>query len=365
MLHGYDRWGGRDWDKFESDLISATRSLKVEGELPLWMPYRKGGHDALADPESLWASPLGVLALVCGRPVGIRLFAVLCAAGAALGVVALGAFLGVRRRARCASGVLYACGPLLGLFTAGGVPTFMLGFALLPWLVMTVLEGSRRSLLLAGGILALDLWGGDVNYFLYHSLFVVVLVGWRAVAARRARLLLGLAIVFPTAVCLTGPKLIPVYLFSQEIPRRTSGEGRGAMTPALLGHALLNRDAVRFVERPYHEFVTISLEGDLVHGEPLERVRPETAVDWIHIGGYLGLAGTGLGLWGLLLLAWPRVARQRRRGFTAIVVASTLFLWLSCGANAQPSAWNLLHSKPLFSSLRSPARLWRVSGCTS
>ena len=57
LCYGFDRSWGRDGDQFEADLVSARRSILSEAELPFWMPYRVGGHDAWADPQSVRARP--------------------------------------------------------------------------------------------------------------------------------------------------------------------------------------------------------------------------------------------------------------------------------------------------------------------
>src|SRR5262245_34893664 len=82
---GFDKNGARDWDFFESDLASARRAILEHHEWPAWMPYRAGGHDAWADPQSLWMSPIGFLTLAFGSAAGIRLFVALCAGAAFLG----------------------------------------------------------------------------------------------------------------------------------------------------------------------------------------------------------------------------------------------------------------------------------------
>ncbi|RMG06633.1 MAG: hypothetical protein D6731_25410 [Planctomycetota bacterium] len=353
LAHGFDRWGGRDWDEFQADLICARRALLEEGEPALWTPYRAGGHDAWADPQSLWASPLGLLSLLCGVSWGPRLFCALCALATALGVAWLGGLLGLGRAGRACAALLASWGTPLGLYAAAGVPTFTLGLALLPWLCGCVLVGSRRSMAAGGALLALDLYGGDINHFLFHSLFLVFVGGGSALARRSPRRALGLVGLFLCAATLSAPKLVPSFLLSQRIPRPGSMKGRGAMTLGLLGHAFLDRDAVRFVEAPYHEFVVLTHDGRLAHGVPLAEARPETAVDWVYVGSYVGPLGAALAAAGLLLL----LRGGRRRDFLVLVVAAGVFLWLSFGPNLRPSGWRVLHALPVFSSLRSPERL--------
>ncbi len=359
LLHGMDAFGGRDWDQFQADLFSARRSILAEGELPLWMPYRIGGHDALADPQSLWASPLGLLSLIFGVPWGIRVFLAVSVTAAVLGVQRLAAHFGLALLGRSTAALLFACSTPLGLYAAAGVPTFTLGLVLLPWLTVAVLRGTRGSLLASGAILALDFYGGDVNHLVFHALFVSLLLLGRAAIERNPRHLLALVVVGVSAVTFSAPKLVPAANLIRSIERPGSGKGRGAMTPRLLYHALLDRDAVRFVEAPYEEFVVLTHSGELVHGALLEEVLPETAIDWVYVGSYIGWVGGLLAVLGLLLTASPRplLAGSRRKELILLAGVCAIFLWLSFGPNVTPSGWSALHQLPVFSSLRSPERL--------
>lgn len=353
MTHGLDRWGGRDWDPHLADLLAARRSL-LQLEAPLWMPYRLGGYDALADPSSTWCSPLGLLVLVLGPGWGPRLFAALAAAATAWGALLLGRLLGLGGPGRAAAAIALAAGPPLGLTMAAGVPTFTAGIAVLPWLTLCVLRGTRGALLLAGALLALDLFAGDVNHFVFHAVWTVLVAAAAALAERDPRRLLSIALVGLASAVLAAPKLVPLALFARDHPRPTE-DRRGALTWRLFGHALLDRGSVRCVEAPWHEFVVLERGGGLVRSfpleVPLERVVPGTAVDWADTAHYLGPLGLGLALVGLAR------GGPGRRTRLAVGAAALPMLWIAFGKNATPSAWEALHALPVFSSLRSPARL--------
>ena len=360
LLHGFEAFGGRDWDWFQADLFSARRSLLSAGELPLWMPYRAGGCDAFGEPQSLWASPLGLLSLLFGVPWGTRVFLALSVTAAALGAQLLGAHFRLGLLGRSTIALLFACSAPLGLYAAGGVPTFTLGLVLLPWITTALLRGTRGSLLVCGALLALDFYGGDVNHLVFHALFVTLMLVGRAAIERDPRQLLALIVVGVSAATFSAPKLVPAAAFARSIPRPGSGKSRGALTLRLLYYALLDRDAVRFVEGPYEEFVVITRSGELVHGAALEDALPETAIDWIYVGVYVGWGGLLLAALGLVVVAWsPRGPPAPRGRNEQVVLAGVcaIFLWLSFGANVTPSGWRVLHELPVFSSLRSPDRL--------
>ena len=400
--------GGRDWDEFQADLLSARRSILEEGEPPFWMPYRAGGHDALADPQSLWLSPLGILVLFLGFPFGVRTFIALCAGFGAFGALMLARRLGLSRSGGALlASVLFLSTPT-ALYTAGGIPQFVLGLAILPWLVILIEKSTRWSALLCGAILALDLYGGDVNHFIFHALFLLVFAVSLAVIKSRIRPLLSLTVAGVSALVFSAPKFVPVCFFAVENPRqmdaviavenpRQMGEviGRGGLTPGLLLHILLDSNGISMLEKPFGEFVGMTMSGDLVslHYVPthvLTKVVPETVVDWINVGAYMGGGIVVLSTIGFLFLAaevrrriihnmrsskrhgnsWDNSSvllltetpesNLKKQSFSivlALAVPALLFLWLSFGRNTTPSAWAALQQLPVFSSLRHPARL--------
>ena len=353
-------WGGRDWDQFETDLLSARRSLLVEHELPLWMPWRGGGHDAWADPQSLWCSPLGLLVLALGLRWGVCGFFALAAGCGALGVQRLGAELGLGAAGRNLAAVALFLSPPLGLYAAGGIPTFVLGLTLLPWVAWCLLRDEPRAWVLGGALLALDLYTGDVNHFLFHALFLSLLWAALAVFQRQPRVLFRVALLGLAAAVFASPKLVPTALLARQNPRVVDASKRGALTPTLTAHVLLDRGATaRYLARPFTEFVVQTREGRLANREqpaPAEELLPETAVDWVNVGHYQGPLVLLLALGGgvLLLVRGDPCARSR---FGALALAGGGMLWLAWGANAWPSAWNALHELPVFSSTRSPGKL--------
>ncbi|MEZ6186384.1 MAG: carbamoyltransferase HypF, partial [Planctomycetota bacterium] len=353
-------WGGRDWDQFETDLLSARRSLLEEGELPLWMPYRVGGHDAWADPQSLWCSPLGLLVVLCGLRWGVCLAFALGAAVGVAGLQRLGRELGLGAAGRNLPGVALILSSPLALYAAGGIPTFVAGLALLPWLTLAVLRPEPRWALAGGALLALDLYAGDVNHFLYHALFLALLGGALALATRSPRPLRQVALLAVAAFVCAAPKLVPTALLARDLPRAVDSASRGALTPGLAARALLDRDAApRLVARPYAEFVALTRDGRLANRErpaAPEELLPGTAVDWVNVGHYLGYATLGLALLGAVWLAgWGDPRRRRQLG--ALAAAAAALGWLACGSNPPLSAWDALHRLPVFGSTRSPAKL--------
>lgn len=351
-------WGGRDWDHAQTELLHARRSL-LSGELPLWVPWRGGGQDGWADPGSQWASPLGLLALLLGVHHGPRALLALAAGGLALGTSRLLAELRVDAGGRALAALLLSCAPPLGLFAAGGIPSFTVGLLVLPWLVLLFLRGAAGALA-GGALLALCLYAGDVNHFVLHTLFLALVAGGLALLRRDPRPLLQLVLVGASALLFSAPKVVPAFLLFRTVPREVDPGARGALTLDLLGNALLHRESIRWVERPRHEFVALGPDGRLtplalLDGPPSPARHGRTDVDWIDTSIYMGPLGLLLaGLGALVLL---RGRGPPRHLLLAVLATSLPLLWLGWGANAWLDAWALLHRVPLLAALRSPARL--------
>ncbi|MFP8880936.1 MAG: hypothetical protein VCE43_16570 [Myxococcota bacterium] len=356
LLDGRDRFGGRDWDYTEADLYSARQSLLVERELPLWMPYRAGGHDALADPLSAWLSPIGILSVAFGVPVGTRVFLALAAGLGALGAMRLGRKLDLGGAGGAAIAIPLFVGVPMALYAAGGLPAFAMGLTILPWLVLCVLRRDALGMIGAGALLAVDIYAGDVNHFVYHSLFLGIFVIALALIQREPQRVVELGLVFLAAAGLAAPKLVPAGMLALENPRLISDSSYDALSATLLVNALLDRDAVRFVEAPRNEFIIATDEGRVIVAPIVKpRVRVAGPIDWVNVGSYIGILGLALGLVGAVQALRPRA--RHRSEWIALCVGGCVFLWLGSGHNAPLNLYDLLRELPVFSSTRRPARL--------
>lgn len=377
--------GGRDWDQSQADMTSASRALLEENEWPFWMPYRSGGHDAFADPQSLWLSPMGLLVLVFGFPVGARLFISLAAGFGAIGASVLAKNLGLGPMGRWLfATVLFLSSPV-ALYTAGGIPQFVLGLAILPWLLLAVEKNTRKTALAAGLLLAVDLYGGDINHFVFHSLFLFLVAACMAMARRTLKPTRWVIIVAISAFVLSAPKFIPTGLLAYENPRKIDiVSHEPGLTPGLIYKALTDGKIASCMEKHHGELLIASDSGELAslaYASEEQIRRAALLVVWINAGAYVGM--------GVLLLALvggvgavaikmrgnkrphtapsqPSIAAKAAgRGIdprlcsfaAALFLPTLLFFWLSLGVTVTPSAWVLLHELPVFSSLRSPPRL--------
>lgn len=389
LATGWDQDGGRDWDYFQADLLSARHSILDHGELPFWMPYRSGGHDGFADPQSSWFSPFGLLVLIFNFPLGARLFLIGCGCLGALGAMQLGRELKLSSWACVLMSVIMYLSMPMGLYAAGGIPNFSLGWAILPWLVLLIQRSTPWSTVWAGLILAVALYSGDPNHFVWHSVFLALFGVGLSLLRRTWKPIAAVLMTGISAAVFALPKMLPMWLMSRKHPRLVDVGGPGDNTLGLTYHAFLH-PFPPYLERPHGEFVCLLRSGDLVsynfmNPRLVSQIVPGTRGDWVNIGCYVGWLTVLLTTIGIITLLLPiargdakaETSSRRANGITerpghrailflqrplislvlALVFASLIFFLLSLGTNATPSLWEWLHRLPVFSSMKSPVRL--------
>ncbi len=389
LATGWDRDGGRDWDYFQADLLSARQSILDNGELPFWMPHRSGGHDAFADPQSAWFSPFGLLVLIFDFPIGARLFLIGCGCFGALGAIQLGRELKLSSWACVLMLVILYLSMPMGLYAAGGIPNFSLGLAILPWLVLLVQRSTPWSTLVAGLLLAIALYSGDPNHFVWHSVFLA-LFGMALSVLRQSWKPFAMVLMSgASTVVFALPKMLPMWLLSKAQPRLVGIDGPGGNTLRLTYHAFLH-PFPPYMERPQGEFVCLLQSGELVSYNFMDQrlvsqIVPGTICDWVNFGCYIGWLTVLLVVIGIVTLLLPIVRRgtsgqasRRQQKSTeeslgvsaislvqrpvlslilALAFASMIFYLLSLGTHLTPSLWVMLHHFPVFSSMKNPDRL--------
>lgn len=387
-----DKDGGRDWDYFQADLMSARASILDNGQLPFWMLYRSGGHDAFADPQSAWLSPFGLLVLLCDFPIGARLYLAFCGSFGVLGMMRLCRHLGFSRPAGLLTSIIVFLSLPCALYAAGGIPTFTVGLAVLPWLILLVDSRSDRAAMLAGALLAMGLYCGDANHFVFHSLFVLVLAVLLAALGRHWRPIRSVLVTGVSAAVIAAPKAIPMLLFMLAYPRlvpEPAESGNMLAHLQLTYHAFLDGDAP-FLEVPQGEFVCLLSTGKLVSVNSLTdeergQVLDGSQRDWVNFGSYVGWTVIRLAAVGLAVCLWLVARRfcgsksrhhENKRGsvrqpfndllpyqdqawvlIASLILSGVVFYWLSFGVNITPSGWRLLKRLPVFSSIHDSTRL--------
>ncbi len=94
LFGNLDRWGRQDWDQFTFRYETPRLALLRDHALPTWNPYASGGTALLAHPNSPALSPLYLLVLAIGAPLGLRVQVLVSMAVGAIGLAALARRLG-------------------------------------------------------------------------------------------------------------------------------------------------------------------------------------------------------------------------------------------------------------------------------
>jgi hypothetical protein len=337
-LLALDATGSGDWQMVHHNFEVGWVALLRFGEWPLWDPYHCGGVTMLGNPESQHFTPWFLLSLLTGTTLGTK---VMLVAHTIIGFVGMLAYGRSAMRFSWPAATLAAIAwTFSGFFAwhgAGGHGTF-LAFDYLPLLLLAWRRAQLdvRGAVGVAALLALTMAEGGTYPLPYMGLALaleaVLLLrkrdAWRASAL--AALVVG--VLFPL---LAAVRILPILEALARYPRNMLSIDRLSPSDVLL--ALTER--VHDWRWLGHEFV------------------------WPEYGAFVGwtvvaLAGVAL------LLALPRGAAgpvdARRRMTLAAALGAALFLSLVLG-NGPLRPWPLLHSLPVFDSLRVPSRFLGVA----
>lgn len=344
MLHGVlatvgqPLIGSKDWNAFLGQAQAELSTWRDFGEFPLWNPWRRGGQVSFAQPESMLLSPVTLLALCVGvldafKLVLVPLFVVGC-----VGFHAFAGTLGLRGLARYVPALTFFGSAVFPLYVSGGLPNWLHGLAILPWLVRSVWlcgePGQERHVLVAGALHAFLLWCGSIHHFVFFPIVLGLVALARAVTARSPRPLIALALVFVVSVGLAAPRLLPMFDLYAHFPRETVAEGRTTRPWVLVA---------TFLEPvvPWRIDLT-TLDRTWI------QVGPGHSVQWVNVGSFIGPVAALLALIGAFAI--------RARGLVFVGIA-IVFAWGSLGSWCEPSLWRWLHALPVYRSMQAPERL--------
>jgi hypothetical protein len=323
-------FGFHDWDSQTAHRELVRDSLLRHHELPWWNPYACGGFPAwgYVEADTILVSPWLFAYLALPMSLALRIEV----AGMAL-LGGIGAYLAASRftksqAARALVVALWAVNGRWGLQTASG-HTWHLAYAYLPWCLF-FFERARqpnRKLLDVAALaasLAMLVYAGGI-YPLPHTVLVLGLYAMAvAIAERRLRPLVTLAIAGLLAVGLAAPKLLPVVDGFRRAPRLI--ESTEALDLGALVTMLTSRDQA-FYSRP-------------------ARVSPYGWHEW---GIYVSSIGLAVILTGFVLV------RGRRE--TALKIVGAIFVILGFGAFHPDAPWPWMHAHlPVFRSQHVPSR---------
>jgi len=336
LWHDYSSWAGW-WDCryywFTVEVDHAT--ISDHGQFPLWNPYYCGGGPQFANPQTSTLSPLTLLIVLFGIPVGYRLGYVTCMLTALLGMRAYARTLGASEVASAVAGAGFGISGALTMHLGGGEWSWI-GFALYPLLLRSLhlaVEG-RRAHVAWGAIVFVFMVFQSAIYALAYAFLTVgiygVLLGlrdgWRD-GRRLARALVVTASTLALGVGLAAVRLVPTAAF-------------------VLGHQRKMKDWD--FTWPHELFITYAMRHPERGFSYHQYVFPE-------YGNYFGWLGVALMFAGLAIVL------RRRRALWPVVAAAAIFVMFQLG-NLVPMPWWIVKHLPIYNNLRVASRFTLVAG---
>jgi hypothetical protein len=343
--------GREDWDQFSFRYDTARVALLRDHQIPSWNPYASGGNVLLAHPDSPVTSPLFLIVLALGAPIGLRVQVLVFMALGSVGMAALTKRLGASTAGSIAGGLVFMMSAHFALhITEGHLEWCVLG--VMPWLAIALLrlDDGVRYTLVAGLLLAIVVTFGAVYIPAVFLPFFSVWIACRAIAARTWAPLVRWANVVVLAGLLASVKLLPMVAFTGDWPREAAE--RPSTPPRLLLTALLDpRQALLY---------QITRDRDLDEGNPA-KVVPESqaapvrdrlaalgAVEGFQeYGWYFGYTG--------LVLAVAGLAGTFRKHWM-LYVSGACALLVVFGSSLPVDLWTAMRRLPLYGQLQVPSR---------
>ncbi|HEY2902875.1 MAG TPA: hypothetical protein VGL59_19995 [Polyangia bacterium] len=322
---------GYVWFIIEVDRVS----IAEYGQLPLWNPYYCGGAPQLASPQTGSLSPLTLLPVLFGTPVGYRLGYTLGLVAALFCLRAYARTLGLADLSATVAGAGYA---MCGAFAQhlGGGHWGWISFAFYPLILRSlhlVMEGRRDHIV----------WGAlPLTLMVFH---------WP---------------VYPMAYALVTIGLYALFLGLQNGPRDWRRLRRALLAAVAMIALGLAMGAVRLLPVAEHIFAHPRKVKDRDYTWPWELFE---TYGWRHterafghhqyvfpeFGNYIGIIGLALVFCGAYLVV------RRRRVLWPVVAGTVAFLLFQMG-NLVPLPWWLLKKLPIYENLRVPSRFTIIAG---
>jgi hypothetical protein len=277
----------------------------------------------------MFLSPVTPVAHLFGVVAAFKLLLLPTFVFGCLGMWALAGQLGLTGRSRWVPALVFFGSSIYPLYLSGGLPNWMFGMALLPWLFLCHRRAGEdhRFVFLAGLLYAGLLFCGSIYHFVFFPVLLILDALCLAIWRRNVKPLITLASALLVGLALAAVRVVPLLEVYNQFPRELGAGGRH-LTPLLALRALLD-----------------STLPDL--NTRLGGLMPSGAY-WINFGSYIGPVSMTLAALGL-------ISRARESRIPAVL--ALIFFWLSLGAAVQPSLWSGLHLLPFFGSMHAPARM--------
>ncbi len=328
----FDRLGAKDWNAMMGQTEAERATIQDHGQFPLWNPWRRGGQVSFAQPESMLLSPVTPLALALGTVAAFKLLLFPLFVIGCIGAWSLAGWIGLRGAARLVPPLMFYGSAIFPWYLAGGLPNWLCGLAILPWLVLWRRRAvaDLRFVLPAGLAFALLIWCGSIYQFVFFPIVVGLDALAEALHVRRARPVLVAAAVLVVGAAFSLVRVLPLFDVYQVFPRELDATER---------HLTLPLVAKAFLDPRLPELK--SLAGTVLRDG-------NNWVSWVTVGAYVGPVFALLALAGIVL---------RPKRTLGLVLFAAFFVWMSLGDAARPSLWNVLHSLPVLKSMQAPERL--------
>lgn len=328
--------GARDWVAFSGQAAAEVRTLVDYHQFPLWNPWRHGGEVSFAQPESMFLSPVTPLALLIGVPAAFRALLLPLFVAGCLGMWFLAKDLGLGGAARWVPGIVFFGSSAFVLYVSGGLPNWLFGMVILPWLVLCARRSREdmRALVLGALLYAGLLFCGSIHHFVFFPGFLVLYGFSLSWEDRSLRPLLRIFLLLGLGVLLAGIRLVPLGELYLAYPRELEATSR-YIPPGMLYRVLLGTDV-----------------PELTTAGSVYVKAGDSWMDWVSSGFFVGPVA-------VLLAILGGVAHKRA---VAIAAVGVVHLWLTFGTGVQPSLWDTLRTLPVFHSMQAPERLILLVG---
>ncbi len=327
IFKNFEYWGFHDWD-YHAFIREVSRTTILQyHQIPHWNPYNSGGNILLANWSSGFLSPSFIIVLWFGAIKGTKILIVTHTIIGLIGFFLLSHHMGLRGYISYLPGFIFMFSSFYSLHIAVGhfawIATAWLPYA---FLYYRMSYGQKKYAFLAGfftAIMYLESHGYQVAYTilligLHSSLKTLMNLSQKEDLPVKKKLapLIILFIFLSSTIMLGAVKMLPTYLFTQEYP------------------TIRNRQPGFTISTLYESFVNVN--------------RISTAVFWHNKSAYMGFLPLILALMGMVSLY--------RKEF-ALIIALIIIVWASFTTNAPLNMWEMIHSLPIFSTLRAPTRL--------
>lgn len=337
LFNNINNWGQMDWDQFTFWNAVPRKTILTYHQFPLWNPYSNGGNVLLAHPHSSFLSPFYLSVLFFGPIIGIKLQIVLSLILGLSGMFFLLKHLGLKEIPAYISSFVFMLNSIYSLHLTEGHVEW-LGMALVPWLFLNYLKGIEKRKYLYIGVLLLTLMilGGSVDVTAITALFLTIYSFIRFLREKRISWIKNIAVIFLGALLVSSVKLLPMFDFLSDYPRRT--ESSENISLLLLPSVLLDRNQG-------HLYSLTKWNSP----DKKMRIKKDLTIDygWHEYGAYVGIIP-------VLLFAAGAFLNLKRQ--LPLFLTGVIFLMLSLGRGSPIDLWKMLHSLPIYNSLHVPSR---------